>query len=175
MSSTYADIAFPTPVRRLFTYSVPAGMEVHPGMRVWVPLRNEKAIGMVIGLHDRTPSFTTKPLLRILDRQPVLSGVMLKLIDWIHRFYYCSQGEAVDPVAQFQHDAAQYRLSIQHPKQGLCRERGRPVMKPDDHADRLLVPERNPDPHPRMHLHTGRNRVGEEPPDRCRKRNICIG
>lgn len=90
----YADIAFPTAVRRLFTYET-RDPYIRPGMRVWVPLRSEFAIGMVVQVHDRKPGFETRPVERILDEEPVMDSTMLQLTEWIHRFYYCSWGEAI--------------------------------------------------------------------------------
>lgn len=92
---TYVDIAFPTAVRRLFTYRARESAGLKPGMRVWVPLRNEFAIGMAVRLHREKPAFETKPVERILDEKPVMGKTMLQLTEWIHRFYYCSWGEAV--------------------------------------------------------------------------------
>ncbi len=93
----YADIAFPTAVRKLFTYHIVAEQAAHirPGMRVWVPLRNYNAIGIVVRLHDEPPSFKTKAVREVLDEEPVLSSELLRLTEWIHRFYYCSWGEVV--------------------------------------------------------------------------------
>ena len=106
----FADIAFPTAVRRCFTYRIPeqlkCGMDenskvsvpaasVRPGMRVWVPLKNQLAIGMVVHTHQEKPDFETKDIIRTLDTRPVLSDELLKLADWVHRFYYSSLGEAI--------------------------------------------------------------------------------
>ena len=94
MPITYADIAFPTAVRRVFTYET-RDDSIQPGMRVWVPLRNEFAIGMVVNVHHNKPSFDTRPVERLLDEKPIMSDKMLQLTEWIHRFYYCSWGEAI--------------------------------------------------------------------------------
>lgn len=94
-STQYADIAFPTAVRRVFTYEVPAELNLQPGMRVWVPLRSEFTIGMAVNIHNQKPGFKTKPIRRVLDDEPVMNATMLKLTEWIHRFYYCSWGEAI--------------------------------------------------------------------------------
>lgn len=91
----YADIAFPTAVRRVFTYHADKKMGTEPGMRVWVPLRNRFAIGLVVRVHDEKPEFETHPIERVLDEEPVLSETNLQLTEWIHRFYYCSWGEAI--------------------------------------------------------------------------------
>lgn len=93
----FANIAFPTPVRQLFTYEVPYSLEaeVQPGKRVWVPLRGHMAIGMVIQVHDSKPDFACKPIARVLDEQPVLDEHMVWLVRWMHHYYFCSIGEAV--------------------------------------------------------------------------------
>lgn len=93
----YADIVFSTAVRQAFTYQVPERLQdkVKSGMRVWVPFQRRKTIGMVVGLHDETPSFNTRKIERLLDDQPILSSNMLRLTRWIHRFYYCSWGEVI--------------------------------------------------------------------------------
>ncbi|NBC64426.1 MAG: primosomal protein N', partial [Bacteroidetes bacterium] len=95
MPKTYVDIAFPTAVRRLFTYHISEDQTLKPGMRVWVPLRNEYAIGMAVQVHERRPDFKTKPVEQVLDDEPIMNDTMLKLTEWIHRFYYCSWGEAI--------------------------------------------------------------------------------
>ncbi|NBC05004.1 MAG: primosomal protein N', partial [Bacteroidetes bacterium] len=91
----YVDIAFPTAVRRLFTYHISEDQTLMPGMRVWVPLRNEYAIGMAVQVHERRPDFKTKPVEQVLDEEPIMNEFMLQLTEWIHRFYYCSWGEAI--------------------------------------------------------------------------------
>ncbi len=95
MAKIYVDIAFPTAVRSVFTYHTRESEKIVPGMRVWVPLRNEFAIGMAVQVHSRKPDFETKPIQKILDDEPVMSANMLRLTEWIHRFYYCSWGEAI--------------------------------------------------------------------------------
>lgn len=94
----YADVAFPAAVREVFTYHIssPSVAEsIRPGCRVWVQLREAMTIGMVVEVHQNTPSFKTKPVVRLLDDAPVLSEEMLKLTKWMHRFYYAGWGETV--------------------------------------------------------------------------------
>ncbi|MCH8566947.1 MAG: primosomal protein N' [Balneolales bacterium] len=93
----YADIAFPSPVRELFTYAVPKHLAniLKPGMRAWVPLQNRISIGMVIKLHGQKPDFETKDVREILDQEPVLGSDLLSLTSWMSKFYFCGPGEAV--------------------------------------------------------------------------------
>ena len=58
-------------------------------------MRNEFAIGMAVQIHDRKPDFKTKAVAQVLDDEPVMNKTMLHLTEWIHRFYYCSWGEAI--------------------------------------------------------------------------------
>lgn len=95
MAKIFVDIAFPTAVRTLFTYHTSDKENLLPGMRVWVPLRREFAIGMVVQVHRNKPGFETRPVEKVLDERPIMSSSMLQLTEWIHRFYYCSWGEAI--------------------------------------------------------------------------------
>jgi len=66
-----------------------------PGVRVWVPLRGAMTIGMVVKVHIDKPTFKTRAVRRILDTKPVMDEQMLKLADWMHRFYYAGLGEVI--------------------------------------------------------------------------------
>lgn len=93
----YADIVFPTAVRQPFTYEVPNDLEgiLQIGVRIWVPLRNYYAIGVVINIHNQQPTFDTRPIRKILDEKPIIEGELLKLTQWIHQFYFSSWGEVI--------------------------------------------------------------------------------
>ena len=93
----FAEIAFPTAIRQTFTYDIPTQFlkNVEIGVRVWVPFRSHYAIGVVVGVHDEKPEFKTKEIRKVLDSEPILSEELLKLTEWIHRFYYCSWGEVI--------------------------------------------------------------------------------
>lgn len=134
----YADIAFPTAVRRVFTYET-RDTQIKPGMRVWVPLRNVFAIGMVVQVHDRKPDFETRPIERILDEEPVMSETMLQLTEWIHRFYYCSWGEAIQaalPVGL--NFASEKRLRIKKGYKGDITDQELEFLNEIDAADMTL-------------------------------------
>lgn len=95
--SSFAEIAFPTAVRQTFTYEVPTQFqkEIEAGVRVWVPFRSHFAIGVIVQLHDEKPDFKTKEIKKVLDSEPILTEELLKLTEWIHRFYFCSWGEVI--------------------------------------------------------------------------------
>ncbi|HET6528707.1 MAG TPA: primosomal protein N' [Balneolaceae bacterium] len=93
----FADIAFSTAVRHPFTYELPKELQTAAkvGTRVWVPLQKHQAIGFIVNIHGNKPAFNTRKIQKILDNEPVLSTELLKLTEWIHRFYYCGRGEAI--------------------------------------------------------------------------------
>ena len=95
--SSFAEIAFPTAVRQTFTYEVPTQFqkEIEAGVRVWVPFRSHFAIGVIVQLHNKKPEFKTKEIKKVLDSEPILTEELLKLTEWIHRFYFCSWGEVI--------------------------------------------------------------------------------
>ncbi len=95
--SIFAEIAFPTAVRRTFTYQIPDSLldHVELGKRVWVSLRSGYSIGVIVELHDQVPEFKTKPIRKVLDNEPILSKELLKLTKWMHQFYFCSWGEVI--------------------------------------------------------------------------------
>lgn len=99
-SFKFAEVALPIAVRQTFTYSIPDSMSrfIEMGKRVWIPFKQKYAIGMVVKLHDDEPAYSVKPIKRVLDKEPVLSNSMLDLIQWMHRYYYCSLGEVVNAV-----------------------------------------------------------------------------
>jgi primosomal protein N' (replication factor Y) len=90
----FCDVALPLPLDRVFTYAV-NGEVPNVGCRVLVPFRNEKLSGVVIKVHDNAPPVEAKPLITILDHEPVISGVLLELAQWIAQYYIAPIGEVL--------------------------------------------------------------------------------
>jgi primosomal protein N' (replication factor Y) len=90
----FCDVAVPVPLDRVFTYAVGDATPV-VGARVLVPFRNEKLAGVVVKVHDDPPPVDAKPLLGILDAEPVLSPQLLELGQWIAQYYLAPVGEVL--------------------------------------------------------------------------------
>jgi primosomal protein N' (replication factor Y) (superfamily II helicase) len=91
----FCDVAVPVPLDRVFTYAVG---EIAPvaGARVLVPFRNEKLAGVVVRVHDEPPAgVEAKPLLGVLDAEPVLSAELMELGRWIAQYYLAPVGEVL--------------------------------------------------------------------------------
>ena len=93
----FADVILPVPLNGTFTYSVPDALvgKVQPGMRVLVAFgRNKNYIGIVDNLHNQQPEgYDVKPLLQLIDDQPMLLPVQLQLWHWIADYYMSPIGE----------------------------------------------------------------------------------
>jgi primosomal protein N' (replication factor Y) len=89
----FCDVALPVPLDMAFTYRVPEGAAPVVGGRVLVPFRQQRMSGIVVELHSRKPSVTTRLLLRVIDPRPVLDDSLLRLGRWISDYYLAPIGE----------------------------------------------------------------------------------
>ena len=95
----YVQVAVPVPLHRPFTYILPEGLDVRPGLRVEVPFGPRKLIGMVCGEPSETPSGDVavsklKPIHSVLDAEPLLPQDVLSLSRWLADYYHAPPGEA---------------------------------------------------------------------------------
>ena len=92
----YVDVILPVPLTGLFTYNLPEGVEVKIGQRVLVSFgRNKTYVGIVAKTH-RGPIPTEvkiKPILQVLDVEPILLDTQLRLWQWIADYYMSPIGE----------------------------------------------------------------------------------
>src|SRR5215469_15507049 len=89
----FCDVALPVPLDTAFSYRVPYGTQPVVGGRVLVPFRQQRMTGIVLDLHDRSPSVETKNILGVLDPTPVLDDQLLRLGKWIANYYLAPLGE----------------------------------------------------------------------------------
>ena len=89
----FCDVALPVPLDMVFTYRIQSDAVPVVGERVLVPFRQGRMTGIVVELHDRKPSVTTKSILSVLDPAPVLDAELLHLGWWIANYYLAPVGE----------------------------------------------------------------------------------
>src|SRR6202140_3767357 len=89
----FCDVAVPVPLDMVFTYRVPADAAPVVGGRALVPFRQRRMTGIVVELHDRKPSVSTRNILTVLDATPVLDEQLLQLGRWISDYYLAPLGE----------------------------------------------------------------------------------
>ncbi|MGE4585843.1 MAG: primosomal protein N' [Mangrovibacterium sp.] len=94
----YAEVILPFPLHDRFTYRVPPDFQpsVRVGIRVIVQFGRRKFFSaLVFRLHNDPPqgSFDLKNIDAILDKEPVVHPLQLRLWEWMANYYCCTLGE----------------------------------------------------------------------------------
>jgi hypothetical protein len=95
---TYVQVALNLPLRREFTYALPAGIEARPGNRVRVNFHGRSLGGVVTAVGDTTdlPPAKVKAIESLLDDELTMPPSLLELARRMAVTYGCSFGEALD-------------------------------------------------------------------------------
>lgn len=95
----FAEIVFPLPFRKAFTYSVPKDLQSYAkfGVRAVAPFGKRTLTGFILNLSETTSldKSEIKPITDILDDKPVFTKDTLKFYEWLSDYYLCSLGEAL--------------------------------------------------------------------------------
>jgi primosomal protein N' (replication factor Y) len=95
----YAEIILPLALPKTYTYAIPVEMQeaAIPGVRVEVVFgRQKRYAGIIKSTTNEAPKgFDAKPILQVLDSEPVLYQQQLNLWNWISNYYMCSEGEVM--------------------------------------------------------------------------------
>ncbi|OYY04906.1 MAG: primosomal protein N', partial [Sphingobacteriia bacterium 35-40-5] len=95
----FAEVVIPLALPKNYTWSIPFEMTtlVKPGMRVEVVLgKHKKYAGIIKSLSNIGPTaFKPKPILNVLDDEPLVYEQQLRLWQWISSYYMCSEGEVM--------------------------------------------------------------------------------
>lgn len=97
---TILRLALPTPLRRLFDYLPPQGLDynsIKPGMRVRVPFQSRTLVGVLISVekNSEVPYGKLKQAAEILDEQSVFPEDVYKLCQWAADYYHYALGEVL--------------------------------------------------------------------------------
>jgi primosomal protein N' (replication factor Y) (superfamily II helicase) len=78
------------------TYSIPPTLDGHvlPGHRVLAPLRSRKVTGVVTEVGERLSTSELKPLLEVLEPQPLFDRAHLQLMEFLATYYMVSIADA---------------------------------------------------------------------------------
>ncbi len=79
-----------------YSYWIPEGMALVPGLRVMVPFGrgNRRCEGVVLAVEDGSPE-GLKPVERCLDEAPLLDMTMLRLAAFMRERYFCTLYDAI--------------------------------------------------------------------------------
>ncbi len=83
-----AEVVFPLAHPESFFYVVPSDFIVYPGVRVKAPLKNKIRVGFVVSVRkDIDKAFLLKSLVEVLDEEPLIPIKLIKLIQWVSKYY----------------------------------------------------------------------------------------
>lgn len=81
-----------------YTYRCPEiiKLSVREGMRVLVPFGrgNSKRVGLITRVYEREDEEGIKPIISLIDREPLLNGEMLDMMFWLKEHTFCTFFEA---------------------------------------------------------------------------------
>jgi primosomal protein N' (replication factor Y) (superfamily II helicase) len=107
----FCDVVLPVPLDMAFTYRVADGAAPVVGGRVLVPFRQQRMSGIVVDVHDRTPTVQAKNIVSVLDSEPVLDSQLMKLGKWIAGYYLAPLGEVFRTMLPL---AAEFKKAISY-------------------------------------------------------------
>jgi primosomal protein N' (replication factor Y) len=94
----YAEIIIPLNLPKNYTWLIPVAFkeQVSIGTRVEVQLKNKRYSGIIKELHNNKPdAFQPKEIINVLDEEPLIYPVQLKIWEWIASYYMCSEGDVM--------------------------------------------------------------------------------
>jgi primosomal protein N' (replication factor Y) len=97
-SGYWAEILLPLALPTVYTYAVPAHLTgaAKRGCRAEVVFgANKKYAGVIKSITTQQPQYATKPLLNILDDEPLVYSEQLQLWEWVSQYYMCTEGEVM--------------------------------------------------------------------------------
>lgn len=85
---------------KLYSYAVPPELAggLRAGMRVEVPFgrTGKPRMGFCVSVSEQAWTMTLKPLLSVIDAEPLLSPTRLELGQWISQYYVAPLGKALE-------------------------------------------------------------------------------
>lgn len=93
----YIAVAVTLPLHPVYTYSVPDNQAdlVSAGKRVLVPFGKRRITGYVCGPGQPDETYTVKPILDVLDEEPLFPESMLPFFTWTAEYYVHPLGEVI--------------------------------------------------------------------------------
>ncbi len=96
----FAEVLLPLPIEGTFTYRVPFELNefIKVGQRVSVQFGRKKIYaGIVKSIHNNVPqNHIPKYIITLLDENPIVNLVQLKLWEWMASYYMCTVGDIMN-------------------------------------------------------------------------------
>ncbi|MEM6879471.1 MAG: primosomal protein N', partial [Bacteroidota bacterium] len=96
--TVYANVLLPLAIEKVYTFLVPEELigSLKIGQRVEVQFgKKRRYSGIVYRLHDTDPGHRVKPILNIIDADPIVTARQLQFWKWLADYYACTLGEVM--------------------------------------------------------------------------------
>ena len=99
-AALYADLVFDRPLEVPYTYAVPPALaaDIAIGKRVLAPLGTRPDRGWCVALRPEAPDRPCKPIIRVLDPEPLVNSHLLELTRWMAHYYLCGWGQVLQAI-----------------------------------------------------------------------------
>jgi primosomal protein N' (replication factor Y) len=97
----FVEVALPLPLRQTFTYGLPDHLDAKVGSRVVVELGRRAITGYILDIFPELPAESDvdpkkiKPVLEVLDSEPLLTEEIIRLARWTADYYLSFPGEVL--------------------------------------------------------------------------------
>ena len=131
----FAEVVFPLPFRKAFTYKVPLELEsdILPYKRVAVPFGKRVLTGFIIKTSQTTDiKGVIKEIQDVLDVKPIFNKTSIKFYKWLSEYYLSSLGEALKLGVPYGLDVESKKKIVVHQKvceEILTGEKGKNTLK----------------------------------------------
>jgi len=96
ITPSFAEVYINNPVNQSFTYNIPAGMNVLPGMRVCINFNGREVTGFVAKTHNIQPDgIELKDIISPIDDKPIFDERLIQLAEYTSESYLSSIGEVI--------------------------------------------------------------------------------
>ncbi|MBI5286155.1 MAG: primosomal protein N', partial [Deltaproteobacteria bacterium] len=91
------DVAVELPIEKTFTYAIPEGLSprVEVGKRLLVPFGKRVVTSYALSFRDESPIKDAKPVIDVLDDNPLFDTQGLSLYRWLSSYYHAPLGEVL--------------------------------------------------------------------------------
>ncbi len=98
-ATTIAQVAIPTPLRKLFDYLVPESLQasIGEGVRVQVPFGRRQVVGIVVATsnYSEIPAIKLKYVAKLLDDESLFQSSLFQTLLWAASYYQHPIGEVL--------------------------------------------------------------------------------
>lgn len=138
MANLFAEITVFNALDKTLHYRIPPELcsEVKTGKRVIVPLGRRESLGLILRVDELPPrlekNITLRPILAVVDSNPVVPLELLKLCQWVSEYYFYPLGEVLKtalPSGIQSTSSSHFRLT----------DKGKHAAQSDDASDLLRL------------------------------------